>query len=295
MSERGDVLQRRAVAGANLVHLRVAGRVAMAMAAAGVPCALLKGAAFLDTLYPDLSSRRLSDVDVLVPASARGQLEEVLGGRGFRPCPAPPTHPKSWATRYNSKFESDEGTLVEVHTRLAPAGLFAVDYPALFERLQRIDTGQRVVVTLSPEDTVIALAIHEAKHGYGVPAHCREDLRRVIDRWQPDWRAVIDRATSFAARTAVYVTLGAVRAEGVEVPARVLEELRPHRLHQRALEGVLRQPEGRPRLPVAQALPQAATMLVAADSWTRRVAFVGQYLGRRLPDLLDRTRARLAR
>ncbi len=286
---------RRACAAANLAHLAVAERLRAALEGAQIRFAFLKGMAFLDTLYRDPASRALGDVDLLAPESAKPVIRQVLGRAGFSPCAAPATHPASWDSHYNWKFLSPERTLVEVHFTLAPIGLFAIDHDALLARAVIRREARRIIPMLSAEDTLLSLAVHEAKHGYAVGAQGREDARRVIAQWCPDWDITIDRARQWGVAAALWVTLRSADCGAGDVPARVLDRLEPTLRHRAAITAAIRLPAGYPRLPAARRQwAQAATMLVIADRWRNRALFVRTYAARRMRDALALGRARVA-
>ena len=63
---------------------------AKALAAAGVPVALFKGADFIDRLYPRPELRSMWDFDVLVPREQLRRAAAVLQALGYAELPAPP-------------------------------------------------------------------------------------------------------------------------------------------------------------------------------------------------------------
>src|SRR5687767_4863567 len=55
------------------------------LAAAGVPCLVMRGPAVAQRLYDEAGDRLYMDVDVLVPPEKRSTAEAVIAGMGLRP------------------------------------------------------------------------------------------------------------------------------------------------------------------------------------------------------------------
>jgi hypothetical protein len=226
------------IAGANLLHLHVAAAFRDALANAGVQCLYLKGIAYLDTLY-ELHERELSDVDVLVPKRAQTTAFRVASELGWVAIAAPRSHRRGWLERYNQPFRTPNGPLVEVHVGLAPAGLFSIDMDAMFARAVTRPGRLGATPMLSAEDTLLALAVHEAKHGLEVPVKNRQDIARVIAAWSPDWDVVTKRARAWRAETATYMALARARHEqDAHVPDAVLAALAPRQTRRAVLQHV---------------------------------------------------------
>jgi hypothetical protein len=87
---------------------------------------------------------------------------------------------------------------------------------------------------LSPEDNLLQVSLHVAKHSYvrapGLRLHT--DVDRVVRRQPIGWERFAERVESLGVKTPVYFAL-AIPAEllGTPVPATVLSRLRPPRFH----------------------------------------------------------------
>jgi hypothetical protein len=68
---------------ANQVRMRVLCDILSAYDAARIPVLVLKGAALSHTVYPDISLRPMSDLDILVPASEAHRAQQALAELGF--------------------------------------------------------------------------------------------------------------------------------------------------------------------------------------------------------------------
>lgn len=83
---------------------------------------------------------------------------------------------------------------------------------------------------LSPEDNMLQVGLHTAKHSYmrapGLRLHT--DVDRLAEFAPPNWSVVAERAKELSIRDALYFSLALASALlGSEVPEAVLEDLRP--------------------------------------------------------------------
>jgi hypothetical protein len=283
----GERWRRTQVVASNLRYLQLLDVASEALARADVPFLYLKGAAYLDSLYPDLSQRGMCDLDCLIDPIHRNRARRALEQVGFRYIEPPPGREATWDQHYNAQFSSADGAMLELHTAFCPLGQYSIDYVAVWQRHVVHCAGERVIPTLAPEDSLIYAAIHEAKHAFDVPVDAREDIRRIIQHWQPDWSVVLQRATEWGARSSLYVMLRAARRAGADVPSAVLIALRPSPVKRVALRALLTKDGEKSRLPGTSSLVQLATALIVADDQRQNVRFLSTYAGRRTRDFLS--------
>lgn len=91
---------------------------------------------------------------------------------------------------------------------------------------------------LSPEDNLLQVALHTAKHTYvrapGFRLHT--DVDRVVFEQSIDWELFAARVEQLSVRTPVYFSLAlAHRLLGTPIPLPVLERLRPSRWKERLI------------------------------------------------------------
>jgi hypothetical protein len=277
---------RARILASNLRHLQVLELAAGAFKQARIPFLCLKGAAYLDTLFPDLSEREMCDVDVLVSANHRPQARRALEDFGFWYTPPPPTHEGGWDGHYSWHFRSPDHVLLELHAGFCQFGRYSIDYPGVWERSVTYPVEGRAVTTLSPEDSLLYAAVHEAKHSFALHASAREDVRRIIETWRPDWKQVVERAREWGAASSVYVTLLASRKYGASVPAWVLTKLRPGAARRAALHALVRlEGDCNGRWPASWPVVQAATALAFSDRNRQNLLMLSHYANRRTRDL----------
>jgi hypothetical protein len=212
---------------ANLARLTELERLRAQCAAVGVQLLYLKGAAFLDTLY-DLGERPMADVDVLVRPWQRPVVDRLLLEAGYER-PASRERPVTREEHYEWCYRRAGPSPInlEIHARFYYPRAFDIDYDGVWSRAVERVTPHRPVPTLSTEDTLLHVSLHEAVHSFILDLRSSEDIRRIVERWGPDWEIVIQRAREWGMCTILFASLTAAARRGAEVPARVLAALRP--------------------------------------------------------------------
>lgn len=159
----------------------------------------LKGPVMSQTLYGDVGMRPSGDLDLLMQQQDLRKARGVLLQAGF--AADPPLSDAGADAYFKAGFAysfHDEGQEVEVelHPSLAHrAFAFAPDMAGVWSRAERADVAGRSVLRLSPEDRILFLCVHGAKHEWDQliwVCDVAEALRVAPDI---DWRAVSQRAT----------------------------------------------------------------------------------------------------
>jgi len=132
-----------------------------------------KGPVLAQSLYRDLGLRSFSDLDFLIFPADFDRAKQALAEIGYRPSgeinPAveSPALERLWLrTGYERSFDSAAGkNLVELQWALLPH-FYAVDLGVqdLLARAGKAVVGEREVPCLSPEDSLLVLCLHAAKH-----------------------------------------------------------------------------------------------------------------------------------
>ncbi|MBN1978923.1 MAG: nucleotidyltransferase family protein [Anaerolineae bacterium] len=124
---------------ANQVRTRVLCDILSVYEAACIPVLVLKGAALSHIIYPDISLRPMSDLDLLVPASEAHRAQQVLADLGFEAPPLSSSMPHHRHLTEVTKCVEDIPVTVEVHRRLCS------DYfDSAFSYIRAALLGQRV-------------------------------------------------------------------------------------------------------------------------------------------------------
>ena len=152
----------------NLFLLGELERVLHALAEDGVTAIPYKGPVLAIAGYSDLSLRRFVDLDVIV---RRADVERAIGtltrlGYRAEPVVSPAQQAFLIRTQHDLAFKRDQGRLiVELHWEVAPR-LFAAELAAedLWRHATRRAIGGSHVLALAPEDMLLSLCVHGAKH-----------------------------------------------------------------------------------------------------------------------------------
>src|SRR5262249_18763955 len=149
-------------------------RVVDALLAADVPALLLKGAALVETVYPDPAQREMLDLDLLVPAERLDEASAALTPLGYGPSPAAGQDARErGASRLPRHAHHGRGLLgskqllaVELPRHILIAGegrQFDID--ELWQRSRPSATGPHLLP--SPEDLVLHVCLHFARNRVG--------------------------------------------------------------------------------------------------------------------------------
>lgn len=125
-----------------------------------ITCIIWKGAALAADVYPAMGLRPMDDIDILLPHEHFEPFKSVLARLGYLPRPC---FPLTW--QRNDTVLDLHPDIVHsdrISTRLKALSLTAEDLVPGISPL----AGFQHLVTLSPCDALICLAIHTLKHGF---------------------------------------------------------------------------------------------------------------------------------
>ncbi len=191
----------------------------------GISAVPYKGPALAASLYDNLALRQFDDLDVLVRERDRRRAMELLGSRGYQADLGLPLR----GYRHNVKWVHAERRLrLELHWRIS--FFFPLDPERLWQRLDAVTVAGRPVPHFDPEDLLLILCVHGAKHLW-------QRLQWICDlaelcriHRELDWPRLLDRAGRIGGRR--MVALGLLLAHevlGAELPENVLAGVRRDR------------------------------------------------------------------
>jgi hypothetical protein len=132
-----------------------------------------KGPTLAQSLYRDVGLRSFSDLDFLISPGDFESARQALAEIGYRPAAdlAPPVERLWLRIGYERSFDAAAGkNLVELQWAFLPY-FYAVDFRRadlsledMLERAGRTSVGGCEVPSLSPEDSLLMLCLHAAKH-----------------------------------------------------------------------------------------------------------------------------------
>lgn len=214
-------------------------RVASACLAAGIPLVALKNSGIARGIFPNFAGCPMGDVDVLVDPKQFRSAHAILLKLGYQLGSRSPLEAED--LNEAERHGGAEYTLIlpdgstfwfELQWRPVAGRWIRADQEPkasdLIERSVRISGSAARL--LSPEDNLLQVSLHTAKHSYvrapGFRLHT--DVDRIVRRCSIDWEAFVSRVKSLHVRTAVYLSLR-IPSEMLKtpVPAWVLDALCP--------------------------------------------------------------------
>ncbi len=151
--------------------------------AAGIPAVTFKGPVLAAMAYGSIELRQFSDLDLLVRQTDLPRIAEILSAQGYL---SPHSRREGLATGYFQEYEDAffaAGGMgaVDVHWNITPRAFrFAPDEQALWRRARAVDLKFGTVTAIAPEDLLLYLCVHAAKHGWvtlGVICDVAETIR----------------------------------------------------------------------------------------------------------------------
>lgn len=206
-------------------------RISRLFGAAGVQLLAYKGPALAVQAYGDLALRRFIDLDVLVRRRDVARAGEQLLALGYRkPAGLTAAQEKFLLRRqHNLAFTRDGGKLtVELHWDVVPEPFASVRLgEGAWERASSVTLLGAEVKCLSPEDLLLALSVHGAKHLWERLGWVSDVAALLDSRPELDWDFVLGRARESRVERMLGLSLRLARGLlGARLPDGVLAETR---------------------------------------------------------------------
>ena len=200
------------------------------LAAQGIAAIPYKGPVLARTAYGDVALRRFADLDVLVRRADVLRAVAALRQLGYESrLRLTPAQERAFLdVQCEYPLDRDRGRLTtEIHWDVVPREFaFHLDLDRFWSRARPIELDGLTVLTPSPEDLLLILVVHGAKHFWARLAWL-VDVAAVIEAHpEMDWTALLARAREGGAMRMLAVALTVVTdLLGVVVPPRVSEEI----------------------------------------------------------------------
>ena len=182
-----------------------------------------KGPALAIDAYGDVGLRECGDLDLLLHRDDFPQAASLLKSHGFR---SAWERPPSEALRRVFACEFDRrGVQLDVHWDLAPGWLrYRVDFDSFWEAGVPISSGGHYARKMRPEDLLIVLCVHGAKHWWE-RLRWIADIAELVNRGQiRDWDRVAAASNRAHSRRSVQLGLWlAHRLLDADIPPSVAE------------------------------------------------------------------------
>jgi hypothetical protein len=176
----------------------------------GIEVTPYKGVVLSEVYYGDMAMRQSGDMDLFVHVADVPRIKSAVRDLGYTPRVPIPVEAEAdyLASGYECTFDSPAGkNLLEVQWALQPR-FYAVDFDmeGLFERAVTVNVGGRRVKTPSPEDLLLVLALHAAKHVWARLIWMR-DIAQTIKREDLNWNWIYSQSRALGIERIVNITL----------------------------------------------------------------------------------------
>ena len=273
---------RRFTAAQNLLLRRELGKILYVLQKHGIPALALKGIVLAQSVYPDLSLRPMTDLDLLVPPGKREEAVQILHSIDYKYPEGSLVVNRDFSQRYLADQElapplrfRASTALVEIHSQLeCSSPFFPMPIEECWSRSTVVDLNGLSVGTLGPEDFLFHVCLHQSRwHRFEKGLLPLVDLRLLLEsRRDWFWEGIAERALRCGCATWMYLTLEAVRdLLGADVPDKFFHALpQPHdpRRLKHLLDEQIWSALGR------QQVPPFIPFFLAQSSWRRRARVV---------------------
>ncbi|HWS88506.1 MAG TPA: nucleotidyltransferase family protein [Pyrinomonadaceae bacterium] len=198
-------------------------RLARLFEAEGVALLAYKGPALARQAFGDIRLRRFVDLDVIVRRRDAGRAGGLLQSLGFTKPPGLTAAHEEFLLRrqHNLAYTRDGGLMiVELHWEVAPARFAAAAVgEGVWGRAARVELFGTDVPCPSPEDLLLALAVHGTKHLWEKLAWVCDVAALVNSRPGFDWPYVQERAHEARVERMLHLALRLARGlAGAKLP-----------------------------------------------------------------------------
>jgi hypothetical protein len=163
----------------------------------GIHFLAYKGPTLGQLLYNDVTARQFGDLDLLVHPADVSRAVSLVRELGYHSELSFTAEEEQayLSMGYERSFDSDFGrNLLEIKWRILPR-FYVIDFniEKIFLRATSIKIGEREIPTLSPEDLLLVLSVHAAKHGWEKLSWL-SDIAALAQSVSLDWSAIQQQA-----------------------------------------------------------------------------------------------------
>lgn len=214
-------------------------RVLQALTQAGVDFIWMKGAALAFAVYPSPACRGRGDLDLWIQPEQAALAVTILQSMDYR-VDAKDQRPQALALLVGGELQlTKRGAPLELIELQWPAlrgewlrRTAAVDHAGIWQRRASLAVADHSYPTMTPEDALIHLCVHQAiSHQFSAPwLRNLLDIHLLVATQPMDWLLITARAADWRLATVTWTVLTlAQRRLGTAVPAAVLQTLAPSR------------------------------------------------------------------
>ncbi len=173
------------------------------LSAAGIAAVAFKGPVLAAMAYGSIDLRQFVDLDILVGQTDLPRVAEILTAEGYL---SPHRRREGLATGYfqeseDAFFAAGGMGAVDVHWKATPRSFrFAPDEESFWRRAHAVDLEFGTVTAIAPEDLLLYLCVHAAKHGWVQLGSICNVAETVRSRPAIDLMAILDEAATLGSR-----------------------------------------------------------------------------------------------
>jgi hypothetical protein len=180
----------------------------------GIEFLPLKGIDFMNTLYPDINFRPMADIDILIAKQKLNDCEAILKALGYRKILAG-VREEYWL-KYHCHFmyykiSSGMNIHLEIHWALDFKRIKNITFERLWVRRREISVNDTKIYVLSPEDTLISLALHQRRFHKPLILKNIIDGYLIVKHYNIDWEYIIETAYRYRLRTTFNLFLNIIQ------------------------------------------------------------------------------------
>jgi hypothetical protein len=177
----------------------------------GIAAIPFKGPLLASSVYGSIALRQFSDLDIMVPKRDLAAVKELLLSHDYRSYYQRSAAQEALHLRFMHDYtfaREDRKALLEIHWEILERSYsVALDPEQLWERKQFVSLGSERILSFSPEDLLLILCVHGAKHFWERLAWLC-DLARLINVHQAmNWGQVVARARMVGSERILFLGL----------------------------------------------------------------------------------------
>jgi hypothetical protein len=199
-----------------------------ALAAAGIPTILLKGASLATRFYTDPSLRPMSDLDLLVPEADGRHAHECLLELGWRP-DHPAFNPDVHLTlQHSTGYSQAGGFQLDLHRHVLWDCVYPEADQPFWARAEPFVFHGVPTATLCATDDLIHVCVHAARYNPFPPVRWAADAVHILRSTERpvDWERLLRLAETLRLSLSLHAALTYLReALEARVPAAILDHL----------------------------------------------------------------------
>ena len=178
----------------------------------------LKNTGIARGIYPKLAESPMGDIDVLISPNQFKKAHEIMLREGYTLDDRSPFKVEDFdsafkhgGTEYTCQLSDGKKLWIELQWRSVSGRRISLEQEPSFEDLikKSISINNSKVKLLSPEDNLLQVCLHTAKHSFvrapGFRLHT--DVERIVRAYEINWDLFLEKVSEMRIKTPVYISL----------------------------------------------------------------------------------------